>query len=501
MKLTRRDFLKLAAASTPALFMPKAFNNNAQEASGKPNIIIIVFDAMSAKNLSLYGYPRPTTPNLERFAERATVYHNHYSGGNYTIPGVASLLTGTYPWTNRAINHGGFVKQNLVENNLFRVLGSDYHRWGFSQSIWANMILTQFKDDMDVIFPPETFSETDYLISHYFPNDEQMAIRALDDFVFKMEYSPASMVFAPLQRYLYYRDSVKLSSENYPRGLPHNVNYPLYFRLDRVFEGLQSLFPKVVSPYATYIHIFAPHFPYRATDKFYGKFVDGYNPDDKPEHRFSDHTPKQTLKTARRSYDEYIASLDDEFGKFLDSLETQGVFENSYVIVTSDHGEMFERGEKAHSTPLLYDPVINVPLLISAPSQTTRKNIFAPTNAVDILPTVMHLTGQAIPPWAEGFVLPGMGGEENVNRSSFVVEAKKSSAFLPLSKATVALRKDNFKLIYYTGLEEDDSFELYDIGADPEEMKDLISSSPTVFKAMKDELLQAFDAANKPYKV
>ena len=72
-----------------------------------PNIIVILFDAMSARNLSLYGYPRETTPFLDKFAARSTVYHRHYSGGNFTTPGTASMLTGMFQWKHRAFNVAG----------------------------------------------------------------------------------------------------------------------------------------------------------------------------------------------------------------------------------------------------------------------------------------------------------------------------------------------------------------------------------------------------------
>jgi arylsulfatase A-like enzyme len=169
---------------------------------------------------------------------------------------------------------------------------------------------------------------------------------------------------------------------------------------------------------------------------------------------------------ARRIYDEYIASVDLYLGELLDSFEAQGVFENSYVILTSDHGEMFERGEIAHSTPLLYDPVIHIPLLISAPGQASRQDIHAPTNAVDILPTLASLAGKPIPEWCEGKPLPGKG---------------------------------NLKLMYYTGYEADESFELYDLDQDAEELQDLYPDNPSEAKRMKDELLDALDRANQPY--
>ncbi len=118
--VSRRSFLKLVGAAAPAVLFPAASmwaeKNLYQGDSSKPNVIILLFDAMSARDLSVYGYPRPTSPNMERFAERATVYHSHNSGGNYTVPGTASLLTGctlehslTFPYLRNIIPFHPFL--------------------------------------------------------------------------------------------------------------------------------------------------------------------------------------------------------------------------------------------------------------------------------------------------------------------------------------------------------------------------------------------------------
>ncbi|HLF91645.1 MAG TPA: sulfatase-like hydrolase/transferase, partial [Anaerolineales bacterium] len=80
---TRRDFLKLAALLPLTQFRWPLFvgePKGAVQNSGAPNVLFLVFDALTARNVSLYGYPRETTPNLARFAERATVFHNHRAG-------------------------------------------------------------------------------------------------------------------------------------------------------------------------------------------------------------------------------------------------------------------------------------------------------------------------------------------------------------------------------------------------------------------------------------
>ncbi len=502
--ITRRDFLKSMGALASVSLLPGVASwlggNFKQGANtSKPNIIILLFDAMSARNLSLYGYPRQTSPNMERFADRATVYHSHMSGGNYTIPGVASLLTGTYSWTNRAINHSGVMRRDMVSHNLFNAVGSDYQRMTFPQSVWANFIVTQFLNDVDTYLPPGTFSELDYLLFEHFPNDANMALRSLDDFAFDITQLPISPVMGTIQRALYSRDVAQLPSYGYPNGVPHNVNYPLRFRLDELFAGVDSLVRDQAGPFISYFHLFPPHSPYRPTHTFFNQFNDGWAPVEKPVHRFSDNSSEGKVRNARRVYDEYVASVDMELGRLLDSFEAEGIFENSYVILTSDHGEMFERGEIAHSTPLLYDPVIHIPLLISAPGQTTRVDIHTPTSAIDLLPTLANIAGQPIPDWCEGALLPGLGGEEDEERSIFVVEAKSSPAFGPLNQATVALRKGNLKLIYYTGYEAEQTFEFYDLQNDAEELKDLVPDQPSELKRMKDELLETLDRVNRPY--
>lgn len=501
-KISRRTFLKVIGSAAPALFFPKvsswAGNNIKQSDTSKPNVIIILLDAMSARNLSVYGYPRPTTPNLERFAEHALVYHSHYSSGNYTIPGTASLLTGTYPWTHRAINHSGMVKQSMIEENIFRAVGEGYRGLAFPQNVWSNLIVSQFADDIDTLIPSGTYGDLDYLAGDLFSNDVNTSTRALDDFAFK-EREQASLIFGPLLRALYFRNAAHLPKDGYPNGLPNIDRYPLYFKLEDVFDGLASLLPGLQHPSFAYIHLYPPHGPYRATSKFDGQFNDGWDPIAKPVHRFSEHSSGRSIASERRAYDEYLASIDWELGNLFDTLEKEGVFEKSYVIVTSDHGEMFERGQVAHTTPLLYEPVMHIPLLISTPGQKTRRDVYAPTNAVDVLPTIAQLTGNPTPSWTEGVPLPELGGVEDYERSIFTVEAKKSSAFKPLDIATVALREGTHKLIYYTGYEAEDSFELYDLEVDTEELNDLYPAQPAIAKKMKDKLLDTFSDVNKPY--
>lgn len=498
--LSRRDFLKLAALTLSSTALTHPLLRSAGQDSSRPNIILLIFDAMTASDLSLYGYPRLTSPNFSRFAERATVFHHYNSAGNYTVPGTASLLTGMYPWTHRAINHSGLIRRDMLDRNIFSLLGDDYSRTGFSQNGWASFLLTQFRKDLDTYLSPAEFSLVSQVFGDALP-DTNLAFRALDDFMFKMEKSPSSLVLGSIERTILYNQARKISSKDYPRGIPRTGTYPVYFLLNEVLTDLVTMFSGQKSPSFSYVHLFPPHAPYSPLRQFYGMFWnDKYIPPSKPNHPLGDGHDERKVYIGRLSYDEYVATVDYEFGRFIDAMDAAGVLDNSYLIVTSDHGELMERGCKGHDTPLLHDPVIHSPLLIHAPGQSTRMDIHAPVNSVDILPTILHLAGKPIPEWAEGRILPGLGGEQDYERSTFSVEAKLNPAFGPLNMATVAMRKGPYKLMYFKGyFDGDDTFELYNHDEDLDELNNLFASEKAIAAQMKDELLERLDQADREF--
>ncbi len=507
-RMSRRDFLKLSAllpatlAMRPWLGKPAAVWNLDRQDSPK-NVIIILFDAMSARHLSVYGYPRDTTPNFTRFAQHATVYHSHYSAGNFTTPGTASLLTGLYPWTHRAINGHGLMNRALIGNNIFQAMKGGHKRLAFTQNVWANYIISQFHSDVDIHLSPQTFSQVNSVDGSWFHHDLLAGHRSFDDFLFGMQLDPpGSLLLGTIQRLYFMGQTANAQatySSQFPSGLPDVESYPIYFRLEDVFNGVISVLNAIQSSTFAYFHFFSPHEPFRPTKEFSSKFVDNYLPLEKPIHPLSTMKRAQfELNGLRREYDAYIANVDFQFGRLLDTLEQSGLLDHSIVVVTADHGQLFERGEEFHYTPLLYDPVLRIPLLISMPGQGRRNDIHQSTNSVDVLPTLAHLTGQSVPDWCEGTLLPGLGGEYDPLRISFSVEAKQNPAFAPLRIATIAMRKGSYKLIHYLGYGQgyDDAYELYNLDDDLEEMHDLYAKETEIADQMKAELLDALAKSN-----
>ena len=180
MRMSRRDFVKLLLLlSVPPSLRKMRLGNGAGAAQERqhPNVLILLFDTLSAPHLSVYGYRRETTPNLARFAESATVYHAHYAAGNFTAPGTASLLTGTYPWSHRAFHHAGIVTPGFAPRHLFRLFRDTHHRLAYPHNLWAHLLLNQFREDVETYVDPAEFSLADFTFyDRFFSADTELHI-------------------------------------------------------------------------------------------------------------------------------------------------------------------------------------------------------------------------------------------------------------------------------------------------------------------------------------
>ncbi len=502
--LSRRDFLKLISLTPISIFTRSLSNLAAAVNAGAPNIIIIVFDAWSASNVSLYGYPRQTMPNLERFVENATVYHNHLSAGTFTVPGTSSLLAGLHPWSHRAFQLGAGIIAEHVKHNIFSALSATHSTLGYAQNQLADQLLYQTDDSLDAHIRNGSFNLQNNLVysAPIFKRDAHMAYASFEDRIFQKGVGyDASLFLGPLYRLYTLRDRLRDTmkyGDDYPRGLPDTVEL---FVLNDVVEGAIGILKNIQTPTLAYLHFHPPHDPYHPTREFSGKFAKGGLPPDKPIHSLSGKISKRSIRKQRGFYDEYIASWDAEVARLFGFLKESGLAENSYIFLTSDHGELFERGELGHWTPLLYAPVVHVPLIVSRPGQKGREDIYAFTSSVDILPTVAHLSSNPIPNWAEGKILPGLGGLEDDGRSVFSLDAKTNSSFTPLVNFSISITRNHHRLVYYNYPKQDyEKYEFYDLNADPQELDDLYPSSPVLSIEMRDELSQKIEEVNRPYR-
>jgi arylsulfatase A-like enzyme len=503
-KITRRDFLKLAGLLPLGVAAPQFLNSLNAQQKQRQNVIVVVFDALSAHNISLYGYQRETMPNLARLAERAVVYHNHYAGGNFTTPGTASLLTGTLPWKHRAFDLFTKTDESFIEKNIFTAF-PDHYRLAYTHNTVADTLLTQFDGGMNEHIPlRQLLLTSDEFLYRLFRNDEDTAtvswVRAMKR---KEEGFAYSLFLARL--YEQQRERITLGLRpHFPGGIP-NIAADDYFLLEDAIDWLGGKLGEVPQPFMGYFHFMPPHRPYLTHSEFYGRFDgDGYYPVVKPLDRtFEKDHDTETLLKVRTKYDEFILYVDREIGRFMDRMEAAGLLENTWVVLTSDHGEMFERGIRGHLTSVLYEPVIRIPLLIFEPGRNTRQNIYSNTSATDVLPTLLHVTEQRQANWNEGSILPPFVTLQDSERSVYVLQARKNAKYKPITEATIALLKGQYKLMYFFGYEQlgvgGERIELYDIKNDPEELNDLSLYKRETTAEMLDELKQKLVEANEPY--
>jgi arylsulfatase A-like enzyme len=512
MKLNRRDFLKLSLL----LPLTKVCWPQVQAASwldsktadikteiSHPNILILVFDTLAASHMSLHGYHRETTPNLSRFADQATVYHRHYSPGNFTTSGTASLLTGAYPWSHRGMHLFGNMAQGFVEKQIFTLLTSTpYHRVAFTHNPLVTIMLHQFRGEIEAIEKIGAHGVIGQMFSErFFFGDFDKAFWGELMLRGRNDPLPGSLLLSLWDKFYQFVYTLTLENrykDQFPDGIAHNYTGQ-FFILDDAIDWIADQILSLPQPYLAYFHLWPPHEPYTPRQEFTDLFDDGWSSAPKPQHFFHEDKSEELLTEQWRHYDQYLAYADAEFGRLYDHMQQHGVLDDTLFIFTSDHGQLFERGIHGHITPTLYEPLLHIPLLISQPGQKQRQDIYSLTSSVDVLPTLLSNLKQPIPTWCEGQVLPAFTtSKPDPDRSLYALEAKSNSKNGPLTKCTLALIKNRHKLIHYLGYQDyENEYELYDLEADPEERINLFNTETDLAGVLRGELQEKLDQVNR----
>lgn len=506
--MDRREFLKLAGALTASYVgsraLPKRISTGLTPAGMKKNVLIFVFDALTSRQMNLYGYERSNTSFFNKLAQKALVYHNHYATGNFTVPGTASLLTGTLPWTHRGYHAFGTPLERFQQQNLFSLFNRTHHTIAASQNNLVTILLEEFRQHIEMIVPKPEISLSGRLLSNRIHRGNLVTLWG--ELVIRDSDNPlnSSLFFSLFDRQDFMKDLEARSKEYaqlYPYGIPI-TNGGYTYTLDYVFRKIENRLNIQPSPYFGYFHLWPPHEPYRPSAVQVGQYLDAKQLPTKPLHPLGTDLPPDVLSQLHDQYDEFIAYLDVEFEKFFYRLEASGALENTILILTSDHGQIFERGVHGHETPLLYESLLKIPLLVLTPGQYQRSDIYTPTSAVDILPTLASMNGLEIPEWTEGKILPGFTMEQSDGeRNIIAIEAKENSKFANLTIGTVSVRKGSYKFIYYMGYENySDRWELYNLDNDPEELDDISTISPGLVKDLRQIILDEISASNARFR-
>jgi arylsulfatase A-like enzyme len=440
---------------------------NKDKIKSYPNIIIITFDSLAAQNSSLYGHQYNTTQNLDKLGQISYVFDNMYASCNWTFPSLSSLMTGKQISRHHITDQFSFFSGE----NKYQNLPSALRDLGYETAVvGSNKFSSPYVSDLkgyDKVTPEDNrykiFSSIGVGPNQWF---EKLIIE--------------TRIFRIINEF--YNNWVK--GENVQVSERANIELS-FLKASKLLDGLRS-------PFFLWIHVLPPHAPYLPVGNFkYSilkeKIYDKAGDFEVPPFA-APYSPKDQYKVDKFSmrYDEFISYADSVFGEFLSSLKERGLFDRSILIVSSDHGEMFEKGFWSHGGPYLSQSLIHIPMVMHLPGQVHPQRIGANVSHVDIAPTLLDLLGSKPPAWMDGrSFMPALQDSNFDTGTKFSMQLSYVLAPPSLRTKTIAAIKGNYKLVKYLDWKR---YELYDVKNDPKEKIDLTASKPEIFSSLKAEI-------------
>jgi arylsulfatase A-like enzyme len=431
--------------------------------SSKPNVLLLTLDTVRADHLSLYGYKRNTTPRLADLARTATVFSHATAAGDMTITSHAAILTGTYASWNGARPHQTSNGNGVPISDKYPTLAEILSEHGYSTTaVVANSgFLTrewgfdrgfQFFDSRGAVrmMPPRK----EYLLRY---GARQVLHRVIDTADFDMMFVRAG-----------------------------EINQEAYGLLDRARSSGRPFFL-----FLNYMDAHSPYAPPPQFDKLYPAERELSIPDARYGELFDQLAEGRGQMSEKErehyisQYDGAIAYMDAEIGRLVDGLKQRGLYENTLLIIVSDHGEAFgERNLIGHGLSVNEDQVY-VPLIVKYPGSDQGQRMEQRVGHTDILPTVLDVAGITPPQFLQGYSL--RGGAGNANRK-LISESFPGSGLISLNprfnRIERAIYSGDFKYIDSTA----GRHELYDVSADPGEAHNLCSDDATQCSGMQHDL-------------
>ena len=342
-----------------------------------PNVLLIVLDTVRADRLSLYGYPRATTPVLKRLAERGIRFDDARATAPWTLASHASMFTGCWP-------HQLNVNWNAPLRTGFPTLAEYFGSHGYATAGFvANTQYCSYDTGLDRGF---THFE-DYVIDIEHLRPLRTAL------LFELAWNGLSQL------------TMRLSRSRY-QPLLHWFLAPDRKdagAINREFMDWLSHRQDRQRPFFAFLNYYDAHAPYLPPEGTRFRFgsgprtvtdfmvlVENWKMLDKL--RLSQYF----IDLIQDSYENCLAYLDGRLGELFDELERRGSLDRTVVIITADHGEemgdhgLFEHGES------LYRAEIQVPLLILLPSRDHSASVVRETVSIRDLPaTIVELAGLA----------------------------------------------------------------------------------------------------------
>jgi arylsulfatase A-like enzyme len=436
-----------------------------------PNVLLIVWDTVRSSNLSLNGYHRPTTPNLESLAGRGARFDHAFAASSWTLPSHATMFTGRWPHEHLA---GWATPLNDTDKTLAEYLGDHgYDTAGFV----ANLDFCGHQTGLDrgfVHYEDYPLSAVD-IFTRYMGLGRPIDMVTLGFLIDKLRGRAVDLAAVP-----------PVSKAHAKRGR----------HVDRAFLDWLSWQEKRNRPFFAFLNYVDAHPPFEVPDESAHGF--GLRPSSWNDLRvlaswfaldkssLTDHD----IRLAIDIYDDSIAFLDRQLGILLEELGKRGVLENTLVIVTSDHGEhLGDHGLFFHGCSL-YRQLVEVPLVIVNPQILPQGRVVTEPVSLRAIPaTVVDVLGLD-----DDHPFPGSSLSRFWRRDNTHVASMDEPLLMEIGRPIASANQERepankgpMKALVASGKHyirtADGREELYDLASDPEERFNL-ADSPDSFKML-----------------
>lgn len=402
----------LAAVAGLGLRMAMARAEPPPPQDDRPNILILASDGLQQEHLSLYGYPKPTSPNIDLLGQDSVRFTGCYVPVARTLGSWTSMLTSTWPHT-----HGWrhtWPREPRIEITL-PTLSRELRKKGYTSCVysdWAGSDFGKVDYGFDVVeTAPEAWSLASWI-------------------------GVATCRAHPLL--VSFGDNW-LGHRMYPemKGMPVNPDPRSVTR--RAVKALEG-FSRSRQPFFMIVFYSETHLPYSTRYPYYRRFAD---PAYRGNHKVCVYMPDPRLvasggfdpesfdiEQVRALYDGAILSFDDQVGEVLKTVKKLKLWDDTIVMVTSDHGEdlLESRGSYGHGAAFSGDDYDSrIPLVVSDPAQRGGgpRVVENPVSSIDILPTLLERVGLPSPATCEGESLLGLlQGRPQATRNMIFAETE-----------------------------------------------------------------------------
>lgn len=446
--------LALSVGIAPGSPVPVAPHASRPERTDAPSCLLIVLDTLRIHNMSLYGYERRTTPNIDRWARRGLVFDQVTAPSSWTLPSHASLFTGLYPRSHGAIGY----RSDAVKNSTY-ALGE------------KNLTLAEIAREAG--WETAGIVANHYYLSPMFGVDQGFTTWWVDP-------PRRGTTFTPSDRLVERRHEAELRDLTWP-----------YYRAEKITDfAISWMRDHEDTPFLLFLNYMDVH---RPNDRPPGVEI----PRAEGEVRIPRFAPELTrvmegndlppeIETSLvNSYDRELLALDREIGRLFDWLDESGLSDEVVVILTSDHGEYFGEHHLIDHAVHLYNEAVRVPLVIGGPGVAAGRTS-RPSSLVDLFATVQLVLGFETIDRRQGTSLLSpyegpVAAEWHAAANGWLLEERFKGRF---DRDWWTLQQGAWRLF-----EDDrDTVMLFDLAQDPREINDVAQENPDIAGALRREL-------------